>query len=235
MTYRIYCLKDPTYLEIRYIGVTTSSLNVRLSQHIWDSKHRNGTHKRNWIKQLLKENQKPIIEMIEYCVEKNWEQREKYWINFYSDLTNTHEGGKGVVMNRKTTSIERSSQAKFRTVIQLNFLGEIVNRFESVKAARDYLGLKSSASITNVLKKSGNTKACRGFLWIYEEDYQKQPLDIPTYRKKKVIYNDSIEFESAKECAAFLNINPSSISMICSGKRKSKKYNIRYKTDKDIV
>ncbi len=40
--FKIYCLKDPNTLKIKYIGVTVSDLKQRLSQHIHDSKN-NGT------------------------------------------------------------------------------------------------------------------------------------------------------------------------------------------------
>lgn len=239
--YKIYCLKDPISLEIRYVGVTVNSLNARLSQHLWESKNRKGTHKINWITNLKKDNKIPIIELIEICNESNWEEKEKYWISYFLNLTNTREGGTGLIIDRKYSSIERSSRAKFKPVIQLSFSGEFIRRFESINEAVESFGLKSKSSITNALRNSNRTKGCKGFLWVYEKDYldNNYELKIPIKRKKPVIYIDSnnVEkiFNSITELANYLKIDKSFLAKICNKKQKCNKYNIKYLNNEDIV
>ena len=38
LTFKIYCLKCPFTLEIKYIGVTSQSLKERLYKHIYEAK-----------------------------------------------------------------------------------------------------------------------------------------------------------------------------------------------------
>jgi len=60
---KLYCLRCPHTLEIRYIGITCKPLRYRLTQHINSSKSQN-THKANWINKLTNDNCKPIIEIL---------------------------------------------------------------------------------------------------------------------------------------------------------------------------
>ena len=65
--YYIYTLVCPLENRVRYIGQTKSSLQKRLSQHIWESKKdkKRYSHKDNWILKLSRLNLKPIISHIE--------------------------------------------------------------------------------------------------------------------------------------------------------------------------
>ena len=55
--YKIYKLIDEDTLEIRYIGVTTRTLEERLYQHLHDAKLK-GTRKRHWIHKLKQNGKK---------------------------------------------------------------------------------------------------------------------------------------------------------------------------------
>lgn len=57
----IYTLEHPITGEIKYVGKTIKSLQIRLSEHITDSKKYNFKNP-NWIKSILKLNLKPIIQ-----------------------------------------------------------------------------------------------------------------------------------------------------------------------------
>ena len=57
---KIYTLKDPNTDEIRYVGVTTTTLNQRLSAHIYDDKHKTGKNVLNLIKQVFNKKKKTI-------------------------------------------------------------------------------------------------------------------------------------------------------------------------------
>lgn len=94
----IYCLKDPTNQMIRYIGKTVQSKHKRLSSHYRDKKP---SHKKSWIDSLKKKKLKPILAIIEWCDDDNWQEKEKKWIAYYRNkignkLTNILEGGNGL-------------------------------------------------------------------------------------------------------------------------------------------
>lgn len=89
---KIYALKHPDTLEIKYIGKTVQLLKYRLSGHISRSKRSRTAYVNCWIYSLLQEGKKPIIELIEEC-EENWEEREQYWISYYPNLCNHQIGG----------------------------------------------------------------------------------------------------------------------------------------------
>jgi hypothetical protein len=96
---KIYVLIDPRDNSYRYIGKTKNELNRRLRGHIRSSLNSVKTKKEYWINSLIKQNLNPIIKLIEECNSSNWEDREIYWIKYYSkiyNLTNSTEGGDGI-------------------------------------------------------------------------------------------------------------------------------------------
>lgn len=93
---KIYSLKHPDTLEIVYVGKTVVKLNRRLANHIANAKgDKHNKQLSNWILNLLSENKRPIIELIEECDESIWESREMFWISQYSNLMNLTKGGNG--------------------------------------------------------------------------------------------------------------------------------------------
>lgn len=94
----IYTLEHPETNEIRYVGKTTN-IKRRYHQHTnLKMTLSSTTHLNNWLKSLLKENKKPIIKILEECVE-NWQEREIYWIAQFKawgfNLCNHTKGGEG--------------------------------------------------------------------------------------------------------------------------------------------
>ena len=83
-TWWIYVLCDPRETDpvqrVRYVGVTTKSVGVRLSGHLHEARHfydtRGGrqTHKANWIRSLLDEGVLPVAEVVDCGVgERSWQ------------------------------------------------------------------------------------------------------------------------------------------------------------------
>ena len=210
----IYVLKCPLTLDIKYVGVTCTSLKARLSQHIYDSK-KGGTYKRNWIKSL---SQKPIIEQIEICDYTNWEEREKYWITFYDNLTNTDSGGKGCVLNRSKESIKKSAEAKYKPVICID-INRNVQRFKSLKEASEITGVPRT-SIQYSL--SGINRSSYNLNFIFEKDYYKgleKYIKINPKKNKYIIVHCNKNYTPI-EFSQFLNISETAVYLWCEGKIK---------------
>lgn len=97
---RIYVLIDPVTSEKRYVGKTIDQLSDRLKVHLFQSKNsKKPTYKEAWIKGLLLNNKKPLVELLEECNESNWAERERHWIAFAKEtgwpITNLSDGGDG--------------------------------------------------------------------------------------------------------------------------------------------
>lgn len=86
----IYALYDSS--GMRYIG-QAKNLKKRVRQHFLLSQN-GGNRKVNiWLWSLLKNNQVPLVKVLEYTLELN--EREKYWIKYYAEskLLNMNDGG----------------------------------------------------------------------------------------------------------------------------------------------
>lgn len=93
---KIYTLKHPDTLEVRYVGKTVRSLSRRLGNHIANAKgKKHNKHLSNWILNILALGKRPVIELIEEVDSSVWQEREKYWITQFSNLINLTEGGDG--------------------------------------------------------------------------------------------------------------------------------------------
>lgn len=97
MSISVYTLADPRTAEIRYVGTTVLSVSQRLATHIRCSRRGQNNHKSAWIRQLLANQLKPVIESVESeCADRS---REIYWIAYFrsigASLTNMTDGGDG--------------------------------------------------------------------------------------------------------------------------------------------
>lgn len=94
----IYVLKCPEG-NVRYVGKTNNPTK-RLSSHISEAKKGKGRrYVLNWIHSLLSKSLILSMEIIEVCNEDNWQDREKYWVEYYRNiipnLCNNADGGLG--------------------------------------------------------------------------------------------------------------------------------------------
>jgi hypothetical protein len=92
----IYTLSDDS--GIRYVGKSNFP-NKRYYNHI-KTCNRTNTYKNNWIKSLLNECKKPILNIIDEVPITEWQFWEKYWISKLrsdgNNLTNISIGGNGL-------------------------------------------------------------------------------------------------------------------------------------------
>lgn len=100
---RIYKLIDPldNLKSVRYIGITTESIEKRLYRHIWSSKKNKRTHKDKWICKLLSEGRSPEIVLLQEVF--GWDNACKIEVKLIDQyksngiLTNSTLGGEGTV------------------------------------------------------------------------------------------------------------------------------------------
>lgn len=174
---KIYKLLDPTTNEIRYIGKTKNLLSTRYNSHMHKARQGNGLHVYCWINELLKNNLKPIIELVEECFENNWEEREKYWISYCPNLTNISKGG--ITYFGEYHKRPDFISAVIKKVIKYDMNGDFICVYDSITIASE--GNKSLRKhISNCC--SDKRQSASGFQWrYYTEDYS---LKIEPYVKR---------------------------------------------------
>lgn len=98
MNWLVYALKDPVTEQIRYVGVTTRSMSLRLSEHIAAKRN---THCSAWIKSLTRKGLRPCPVILETGCGPGWAISERKWIASYrgqgANLTNHTDGGEGTL------------------------------------------------------------------------------------------------------------------------------------------
>lgn len=92
----IYCLKDPTTGDVRYIG-KTGFLRKRLQKHLIDSL-KVKSHLGNWLRSLCGE--KPLMVVLhEVSKNETWQEEERRYISCARamgvNLVNSTDGGEG--------------------------------------------------------------------------------------------------------------------------------------------
>jgi len=93
----IYALTDPRTSEIRYVGVTTMTVRMRLTRHLGEAKRGNPGYKNNWVRQLQGEGLRPQTSILEEGDGEGWAAAEQHWIAHFRHagvrLTNIADGG----------------------------------------------------------------------------------------------------------------------------------------------
>ena len=136
----IYVLKHPDTLEVRYVGKTVRSLSKRLGNHIANAKgNKHNKHLSNWILNILKEDKRPVIELLEICQGNNWQEREQYWISQFSNLINLTAGGDGCVgFTHDLKTIEKIRQSKIGTKHSEEFKKAMSKRLKGVPLSEEH-------------------------------------------------------------------------------------------------
>ena len=145
---KIYVLKDPDTLEVRYVGKTVNTLIGRLGEHIRESikrKDSNQTYKTNWINSILESKKIPIIEEVDECPWKESEALEIYYIAKYKsegyNLVNGTEGGEGVLgrqlEEQSLTKLRNSLRKNLPKVYQYDLDGNLIKEWENAPVAAE--------------------------------------------------------------------------------------------------
>lgn len=171
----IYTLIDPRDDQVRYVG-KTNNLKQRLSSHINRSKSGFNSPIHCWIRKLLDLNLKPTILVQEICNQDNWEEREKYWIQYYREkyknITNVSDGGITPLKNPGYQKVVHSKKT-FKEVHQYDLLGNYLKSYKNANQAALSLNIKRHG-IEICLKGKGSSSG--GFFWSYlKTEYIKVP------------------------------------------------------------
>lgn len=216
---KIYVLKDPNSLQVRYVGKTVQLLRYRLSCHISRSKKHHTTHSNCWIFSLLKENKRPIIELIEEVEDNIWEEREIFWINYYkkiTSLTNFQIGGGHSNIGKNLSKEHREAISKSlkgkprddetKKKISLSHKGKVLKESTKQKLREINLGKTITLETRKKMSKGG------------VEQYSSEGVLIKTY----------YSLQDASNQTGFFKGN---ISSACTGRLKTyKKYIWKYKS-----
>lgn len=161
---KIYALKHPDTLEIRYVGKTVRSLSRRLGNHIANAKgNKHNIHLSNWILNILNSGKKPIIELLEECNNSIWQEREKYWISQFPNLVNLTKGGDGCLgfIQDKVTReklrkamLGKKHTEKFKQDMSLRLKGKPLSEEHKAKIGKANSGKKATEATKLKLSKS---------------------------------------------------------------------------------
>lgn len=194
----IYTLADE--IGVRYIG-KTMSLKNRMYRHIYDAKTKRRLNKRDaWIKGLLDDDKRPIMEVVDVVCEDDWAFWETYWISQFKawgfNLKNMTNGGEGTYGRpvTDTTKLKMSASKKgkmpknitqlkkcrVKPIIQYDLTGKKLKVWDSMSSA------KRSLSINNI-NLSANGKRCTagGYIWRYT-DNPLTDVDLLTIKEKLI-------------------------------------------------
>jgi hypothetical protein len=211
MKTKVYVLRHPETKDIRYVGITTKSLEERLRRHLGDVTSRPDLnyHKICWLKSILNKCLLPIIEQIEEF--ENVEEAKEYEIEYIAkykkiyDLTNATIGGDmpGLNSHTRETILKKKN---IRPIVQYNIYGEFIDKYEITEDAARSLNISSASKITMCAR--GLRPSSHGYIWRYEGD---ELGDISFINKNSTTFcyidqydlNDKFikRFESLKEAA----------------------------------
>lgn len=244
MKTKVYVLKDPITNEIRYVGITTRTLEERLKGHLIDVTSRPDLnyHKINWLRKLQKGGLIPKIEQIDELdtLEEAKEKEIEYIAKFKElyNLTNCTLGGdymgfkahdRDVILKKKNT----------RPITQYDIFGGKIADYEIMEDAVRALGLTSGSKLSMCCK--GKRPNAHGYIWRYKGD----PLgDISMNDPQSLDYCDLIQcdmegneirrWDSYKEAGESIGDNSrgGNIAACVKGRQKSCKnytWKVEYK------
>ena len=158
-----------------YIGQSID-IYARWKSHWKETRYGSNTPLHNTMRKYGKEDFD--FEIIEECQQKDINEREIYWINFYNSYNegfNLTTGGEGV-KNKVFTNEEKEkyrmiSTGKNKPILQFDYNGELLNEWFGVLEASKKLDLNATV-ILACLTNRANCCTAYGFIWIYKSSYK---------------------------------------------------------------
>ena len=194
---KIYILKHPDTLEMRYVGKTVRSLSRRLGNHIDNAKRsKHNKHLSNWILNILSNGKRPIIELIEEVDNSVWQERERYWITQYPNLINLTEGGDGCkgFLHDEVTKIKCGLHNIGKKHTQ-EFKDAMSNRLKGISLSEEHkakIGLANKGKIRDLATKKKLSESHKGIPQS-EKSRRKRSETIKAWWAKRKGVEDIVE------------------------------------------
>ena len=178
-----------------YVG-QAKDIRKRLREHLaacnYYQKHNINKYRDN--DHLLKAwkkygSEKFIFDILELCDTSKLNELESYWIAYYDSFENGYNmtsGGQDNFNVAEWTDEERkyfSDLRNPRTVLQIDFDGNIIQEFWSIAQATKILNIDGRGIYSCCNKR--NSKSSSGFIWCYKEDYDNGNFELSYYLNKK--------------------------------------------------
>lgn len=204
MKTKIYVLKRPDTKEVRYVGKTIQKLKKRLSGHITKAKYSRSTYVSCWIYNLLINNKRPLIELVEET--ENWIEREKYWITKYNNLCNHSIGGESGTLGYIPTQSHRD---------------KIANKLKGRKRPKEVRDKISKSHINKKLSNSTKEKLRKinlGKKYSIKSRIKRGSKIVQQYSLDGILLN---EYYSLGNCSEKTGYSKGNIGNVCNGITKS--------------
>jgi hypothetical protein len=194
----IYTLSDPNSGLVRYIG-KAKDVKKRLSNHLSNNHLSTSTKKNNWIISLLRNQQLPIIEVVDEVTSEEIDFYEIFYISLFKswgfDLLNGTNGGDGFDWSGKKHNDYSKLKKKInsphrKSVAQFDLDGNLIKEHHSLReAAQSVNGDKSH--ISKVCKGVSKYITSYGFKWsfidrINSHDIEEVKNRIVKYEKPRI-------------------------------------------------
>ena len=197
-----------------YIGQSID-IEDRWKRHLFESRSNRLSERSSVIHKAINkygsENFK--FSVVEECKEKELDDREIYWIEFYNSYYNGYNCTKGG---------SRNVDHFKKRVYYYDLKGKYLGTFESVKEAANVLKIMP-LSISNCCL--GKSNSSHGFQFSYVDGPKGSVLQMDGIAKLVGQFTKSGEFirtfPSASEAARAMNVSKYSISDCCRGKQKT--------------
>lgn len=206
-----------------YIGQS-----IDIKRRFWDHRcisHETNIHLRYAMKKYGKDSFK--YEVLEECKASDLDEREKFWIAKLKPEYNIAAGGQGrgrkhseatkKAISEKSLSFWRNlSEERRAAIIQNNLIGPKVGHAVSASTRQKLrdanIGKKQSPETKEKRKATMRDKKLNGYV-----------QDNKGHRKKVICVETGEIFESVKEAAQKLGVNPSNITHVLKGKQLTSK------------
>lgn len=144
----IYVLLDPRTGAIRYVGKADNP-KKRLNDHLRQCR-RGETHRARWLRSLLAEGTRPILEVIDEVAQAEWSAAECAYVTFYKeqgcDLVNATPGGEGMGAGEGHPLFGKTRPPETRAKLSAALKGRKPPPFSAEHCANIGLALKGKLS-----------------------------------------------------------------------------------------
>jgi hypothetical protein len=227
----IYGLLEPSTREIRYIGKSVN-LDTRVRKHLQPSKLKENTHKNNWLKKLLINDEKPLVVILKECInEEELNNSEIELIKEYKTigcrLTNSTNGGDGGKISDE--SLQKMKLTKALNPQESYWLNKKFTEEHSKNISNAKKGYKASEKTKKKLSESlkGKNTWSKGKKLTSETINKMIEARLGKPKNNKEVYQLSLDGEIIRlwvnpyEAEHYFKLSPSKIHSVCTGKRKT--------------